>query len=133
VSYSTHVFNEELIWLKDLYISCGYPLAMVMNWIQSSKEIAYKNRLDWMLNNDVEESTCIWPLKSVMNPVWQKLNLGMVSEAMCRTATHFINEERTEYEQHCLDNRLALPSGDMPFAQRINRWMGWLVASQTSD
>jgi hypothetical protein len=129
-SYSTHVFNEELVWLKDLYISRGYPPATVMNWIQSSKEIAYKNRLDWTLDDEVEESARIWPLKSVMNPVWQKLNLGMVSEAMRRTATRFIDEERTEYVQHCLDNGYPVPSGDMPFAQRINRWMGRLVASQ---
>ena len=42
-SWSTHIYNEELVWLKDLYISHGYPLATVIQWIKSSKEIAYKN------------------------------------------------------------------------------------------
>ena len=42
-SWSTHIFNEELVWLKDLYISHGYPLVTVIQWIKSSKEIVYKN------------------------------------------------------------------------------------------
>ena len=81
-SWSSHIYAEELVWLKDLYISCGYPPATVMQWIQSSKDSAYKKRLEWTFEADLGVSECIWPLKSVMNPVWQKLHLGMVSEAM---------------------------------------------------
>ena len=93
VSWSSHIYNEELVWLKDLYILCSYPLETVIQWIKSSKEVAYKNQLDWTFNNDVRESEHIWPLKSVMNPVWQKLNLGMVSEAMHSEAFTICNDE----------------------------------------
>src|SRR5882757_829182 len=73
-SWSLHIYNEELAWLKDLYISRGYPPATVIQWIKGSKEVAYKNRLDWVISHStVSESERIWPLKSVMNPVWQKL------------------------------------------------------------
>ena len=80
--------------MKDLYISCGYPPATVMSWIKGLKEVVYKNRLDWTFNEDVRESECIWPLKSVMNPVWQKLNLGMVTKSMCSIAAVICDEER---------------------------------------
>ncbi len=69
-SWSSHIYNEELVWLKDLYISCGYPPAMVIQWIKSSKEVAFKNRLDWVTGgNDTGDAERIWPLKSVMNLV----------------------------------------------------------------
>jgi hypothetical protein len=89
------IYNEELVWLKDLYISRGYPPATVIQWIKSSKEIAFKNRLDWVVSHSkAGESERIWPLKSVMNPVWQKLNLRMVSESMRSVADTICEEER---------------------------------------
>ena len=42
-SWSTHIYNKELMWLKDLYISCGYPPATVIQWIKGSKEVVFKN------------------------------------------------------------------------------------------
>ena len=42
-SWSTHIYCEELAWLKDLYISHGYPPEMIIQRIQGSKDNAYKN------------------------------------------------------------------------------------------
>ena len=101
-SWSSHIYNEELVWLKDLYISRGYPPAMVIQWIKGSKEAVFKNRLDWVTNkNDISETERIWPLKSVMNPVWQKLYLGMVSESMCKAASLICEEERATFAVVC--------------------------------
>jgi hypothetical protein len=129
-SWSSHIYNEELVWLKDLYISRGYPPATVMNWIKGSKDNAYKNRLDWTFDLEVEESDRIWPLKSIMNPVWQKLNLGMVSDAMHRASAPFIEEERSQVAQVYLRAGLDPHDGDYPFAHKLSKWFGRLVASQ---
>ena len=42
-SWSTPVYDEELSWLKDLYISRGYPPQTVIAWIAKFKVDAYKN------------------------------------------------------------------------------------------
>jgi len=117
--------------LKDLYISRGYPPATVIQWIKGSKENVYKNRLDWVTSKtDAGESEHIWPLKSVMNPVWQKLNLGMVSEAMRRSAETICEEERSLIDTHHRNSFGVGYSGDYPFVDSIWKWFGWLVASQ---
>jgi len=73
----------------------------------------------------------IWPLKSDMNPVWQKLNLGMVTEAMRNTAGVICEEERMPWINHCRESGDVVdPSYDGPFAQSIWKWFGRLVASQ---
>src|SRR5258706_11649623 len=109
-SWSSHIYNEELVWLKDLYILHGYPLATVIQWIKSSKEVAFKNRLDWVTGgNDTGDTERIWPLKSVMNPVWQKLNLGMVSESMRKAAGLICEEERAAF---AYDLRNVWPDSD---------------------
>jgi len=131
-SWSSHIYNEELVWLKDLYISRGYPPAMVIQWIQGFKVDAYKKRLDWTSNDLlVDASECIWPLKCIMNLVWQKLNLGMVSEAMRHAAACLIEDEEAEYRS------LLTHEGQEPinhslseFALRFQNWFGRLVASQ---
>jgi len=130
VSWSSHIYSEELVWLKDLYISCGYPLAMVMQWIQSSKEDAYKNQLDWTAAQKAAKSECIWPLKSDMNLVWQKLNLGMVSESMCCTAVCLITDEDTEYRLLCACKGMELADYSGEFVLRFQSWFGRLVGSQ---
>ena len=130
-SWSSHIYNEELSWLKDLYISRGYPPVTVMQWIKGSKENVYKNRLDWVTSkNDTGESERIWPLKSVMNPVWQKLNLGMVSESMRKAAGLIFEEERAAFAVVRREAGLDGDGGDGPFALSIWNWFGWLVASQ---
>jgi hypothetical protein len=129
-SWSSHIYNEELVWLKDLYISRGYPPATVIQWIKGSKDVAYKNRLDWKFESELDESVRIWPLKSVMNPVWQKLNLGMVSQAMRSAAAPIVEDERASVAQLYLRNELDPSTGDYPFADRLERWFGRLVASQ---
>src|SRR5258706_16208151 len=80
--------------------------------------------------NDAGESECIWPLKSVMNPVWQKLNLGMVSEAMRRSAETLCEEERALIDNRHCEMFGAAYEGDYPFADSIWKWFGQLVASQ---
>ena len=130
-SWSSSIYEEELIWLKDLYISRGYPPAMVIQWTKGSKEDAYKNRLDWVTkHNKLSESERIWPLKSEMNPVWQKLNLGLVSESMRKAASLIVEEERSVWEERCRETGIDPNIGDLPFAQSIWKWFGRLVASQ---
>jgi len=131
-SWSPHIYDEELVWLKDLYISRGYPPATVIQWIKSSKEIAYKNRLDWVISHSkVDESERIWPLKSVMNPVWQKLNLRMVSESMRSVVDTICEEERVLIDDQIRENFGAVDwDATYPFASSVQKWFGRLVASQ---
>jgi hypothetical protein len=132
-SWCFPLFNEEMIWLKDLYISRGYPPATVMNWIQSSKDIAYKNRLDWVpkASRSMEKPERIWPLKSVMNPIWQKLNLGMVNDVMRRSADRLMDEDRDRWRIHCAREGLWFdPSEEHTLAPKFRNWFGRLVGSQ---
>ena len=126
------IFVEELDWLKDLYISHRYPLVTVIQWIKGSKENAYNNQLNWVTKtNTLSEAECIWPLKSAMNLVWQKLNLGMVSESMHKAAGLICKEEQVEWEMHCLEmGREVTPNYEGPFAHSIWSWFGRLVTSQ---
>jgi hypothetical protein len=127
-SCTPDIYRQELAWLKDLYISRSYPPATVIQWIQSSKEVAFKNRLEWAFDT-VEESERIWPLKSVMNPVWQKVNLGMVSETMRRTAMRLISDEDTDYRAKCAARGITPLEDQGEFALRFQKWFGRLVAS----
>jgi len=129
-SWSSHIYNEELVWLKDLYILHGYPLATVIQWIKGSKEIAYKNHLDWTREEDLTGSECIWPLKSSMNAVWQKLNLGMVSESMRTACTVICDEERVSVNDMARRNPgWVLKPDNYPFTHKVWKWFSWLVAS----
>src|SRR5258706_9496838 len=122
-SWSLHIYNEELAWLKDLYILRGYLLATVIQWIKGSKEVAYKNRLDWVISHStVVESKRIWPLKSVMNPVWQKLHLGMVSESMHSVADTLCEEERAITDNQLRQLGLEVGRGIQPIADGIWTW-----------
>ena len=104
---------------------------MVIQWTKGSKEDAYKNRLDWVTKHyKPSESERIWPLKSEMNPVWQKLNLGLVSEAMRKAASLIVEEERVRWDDHCRETGLDPSLGELPFAHGIWKWFGRLVASQ---
>src|SRR6267378_7998595 len=115
--------------MKDLYISRGYPPATVIQWTKGSKEDAWKNRLNWITKHyKLSESDRIWPLKSEMNPVWQKLNLGMVSESMRKAAGLIVEEERADWEARCRETSTDPNIGDLPFAQSIQSWLGRLVA-----
>ena len=131
-SWSLLIYDEELDWLKDLYISRGYPPATVIQWIKGSKEDAFKNQLDWVTtHNVVGEVERIWPLKSEMNPVWQKLNLGMVSESMRKAAGLICEEEQVAWVDHCREIGLDVTQDYKgPFAHSIWKWLGRLVASQ---
>jgi hypothetical protein len=113
-SWSTPLYNEELNWLKDLYISRGYPPQTVIAWIAKFKVDAYKNRLSW--NPEQDEDARVWPLRSEMNPVWQNLNLSMVSEAMDK---YIAGPE--------IDYRISI---DDDFSDRLSFWKKRLVASQ---
>ena len=131
VSWLTSIYEEELVWLKDLYISRGYPPATVIQWTKGAKEDAWKNRLDWITKGiSLSEDDRIWPLKSVMNPVWHKLNLRLVSESMRKAASLIVNEERADWEAHCRETGGDPSIGDLPFALNIWKWFGRIVASQ---
>jgi len=105
---------------------------MVIQWIKGSKENVYKNRLDWVTkHNTLSDVERIWPLKSDMNLVWQKLNLGMVTKAMRSAAGTICEEERMTWINHCCQGGDVVdPSYEGPFAQSIWKWFGRLVASQ---
>jgi len=66
-----------------------------------------------------------------MNPVWQKLNLGMVSEAMRSVADTICEEERDAWISRCRETGdIELSNIDLPFADSIQNWFGRFVASQ---
>ena len=66
-----------------------------------------------------------------MNPVWQKLNLGMVSESMRKAAGLICEEERVAWVNHCREIGLDVAQDyEGLFAQGIWKWLGRLVASQ---
>jgi len=95
------------------------------------KDIALKNRLDWVTSHStVSESERIWPLKSVMNPVWQKLNLGMVSESMRVSLTPSAKKKGHLGGSLPGDRYVGLQDVDLPFADSIWKWFGRFVASQ---
>ncbi len=118
-SYSTLIYYEELDWLKDLYISRGYPPATVMAWIKKFKDSAYKTRLDWTFTSEEDGDIAVWPLKSTMNPVWTKLSLHDTTEAMRKAAQPFMLKEAKEDDDD-----------DLPFSHKFNYWFKRMVASQ---
>ena len=65
-----------------------------------------------------------------MNPVWQKMNLGQVSESMRRTAASICEEERALIDNRFREEFGSVYEGDYPFADSIWNWFGRLVASQ---
>jgi hypothetical protein len=65
-----------------------------------------------------------------MNPVWQKLNLGLVSEAMRKAAGLIVEDERIEWEERCWETGADPLIDELPFACSIWSWLGRLVASQ---
>jgi len=77
LSYTLQIYSDELSWLKDLYISRGYPLALVKKWCKKAHDNAYKNRLDWKPSAPTE-GISVWPLRSTMNPVWDLLDLSSI-------------------------------------------------------
>ena len=79
LSYTPQIYNEELSWLKDLYISRGYPPLVVKKWCKKAHDNAYKNRLDWK-PSEASEGGGVWPLRSTMNPVWDMLDFSSLSE-----------------------------------------------------
>jgi len=78
LSYTPQIYSEELSWLKDLYISRGYPLAVVKKWCKKAHDNTYKNRLDWKPSE--VEGGGVWPLRSTMNPVWDLLDFSSLSD-----------------------------------------------------
>jgi len=79
LSYTPQIYSEELSWLKDLYISRGYPPAVVKKWCTKAHDYAYKNRLDWKPSEALEGGS-VWPLRSTMNPVWEMLDFSSITE-----------------------------------------------------
>ena len=79
LSYTPEIYSEELSWLKDLYISRGYPPAVVKKWTKKAHDNAYKNRLDWK-PSEAPEGGGVWPLRSTMNPVWDLLDFSSISD-----------------------------------------------------
>ena len=79
LSYTRQIYSEELSWLKDLYISRGYPPAVVKKWCKKAHDNAYQNRLEWK-PSEASEGGGVWPLRSTMNPVWDTLDLSSIGE-----------------------------------------------------
>jgi hypothetical protein len=79
LSYTPQIYSEELSWLKDLYISRGYPPLVIKKWCKKAHDYAYQNRLDWKPQEALGEGR-VWPLRSTMNPVWDMLDFSSISE-----------------------------------------------------
>src|SRR6201982_792785 len=79
LSYTREIYSDGLSWLKDLYISRGYPPLVVAKWCKKAHDYAYKNRLDWK-PSEAPEGGGVWPLRSTMNPVWDMLDFSSLSE-----------------------------------------------------
>ena len=79
LSYTPQIYAEELSWLKDLYISRGYPPLVVKKWCKKAHDNAYLRRLEWKPSEDTEGGA-VWPLRSTMNPVWDMLDLSSIGE-----------------------------------------------------
>jgi hypothetical protein len=79
LSCTPQIYSEQLLWLRSLYISRGYPPQVVLKWTKNAHENAYKNRLQWKPSEE-KDGLGVWPLKSVMNPVWQSLDFSSLSE-----------------------------------------------------
>ena len=66
-----------------------------------------------------------------MNPVWQKLNLGMVNDAMRRAGALICEEEWVMWVDHCRETGLeVIDSYETLFVDSLRKWFGRLVASQ---
>ena len=79
LSYTPQIYDEELSWLKDLYISRGYPPLVVKKWCKKAHDNTYKNRLNWK-PSEAPEGGGVWPLRSTMNPIWDTLDFSSLSE-----------------------------------------------------
>jgi hypothetical protein len=124
-SHCTHIYNEELDWLKDLYVSRGYPPVTVYAWIKKFKVSAYKTRLDVAPQSEGDGDKAVWPLKSSMNPVWPKLSLSNVTDAMRKAAKPLMDAEIAHD-----DDSLEIDYEGLSFTHRFNYWIKRLVASQ---
>jgi hypothetical protein len=82
LSYTPQIYSEELSWLKDLYISRGYPPLVIKKWCKKAHDNAYQNRLEWKPQEDPEVGG-VWPLRSTMNPAWDMLDFSTLSEEIC--------------------------------------------------
>ncbi len=103
-------YAVELTWLGELYYSRGYPAKVILGWIKRFKREAWSNRLKSASRVD-EPQTKIWPLKSVMNPVWEDIVLSRVTDEMYSTMQRAV--------------RCTIPD------EVISTWMRRLVASQS--
>lgn len=87
LSYSVDTYAEQLIWIADLYIERGYPAKVVLGWVKRFKSDAWIHRLREKTSGESnkdskEESSGIFPLLSIMNPVWEYVVLSDVHDAM---------------------------------------------------
>jgi hypothetical protein len=82
-SCTSKIYSDEISLLRDLYTLRSYPLQVIAQWTKSFTGDAYKNHLQWDLSsNDDQDDDGIWPLKSTMNPVWQKLKFASFSKVL---------------------------------------------------
>jgi hypothetical protein len=85
LSSTESIFESELLWLQELYYSRAYPAKVVLGWTKRFKSDAWINRLTWAKKpqeSSGESTPSIWPLKSLMNPVWASVSLPRVYDTV---------------------------------------------------
>ena len=78
------IFESELLFLQELYYNRAYPAKVVLGWTKRFKSEAYSRRLTWAAKPEETsgEIMSVWPLKSLMNPVWEKVSLPKVYDVI---------------------------------------------------
>jgi hypothetical protein len=85
LSCNGSIYDSELQFLMELYYARAYPAKVVLGWTKRFKSDAWAHRLSWRqaapeASGDVGLS--VWPLKSFMNPVWEKVSLPKVYDVI---------------------------------------------------
>jgi len=87
LSSTPEIYARELLWLEQLYLSRSYPEKVIYGWCKRFRAQAYSNRL--ILSSRVEidkpEEFGVWPLKSLINPVWDSVVVSKVHDAFIDT------------------------------------------------
>ncbi|KAG8806827.1 hypothetical protein FRC17_004774 [Serendipita sp. 399] len=127
LSWDEQTYANELVWLTDLYSKRGYPPAVLKGWIKETKTKAYKRRLKVNENetpvlNHTDGTVGVWPLKSIMNPVWEYLSMSKISTRMHDTwMAHRYSSEMVPYFEKRLLAALKRPENLGDVSNRHNK------------
>jgi hypothetical protein len=83
LSSTESIFDDELLFLQELYFNRAYPAKVVLGWTKRFRSDAWSHRLTWAKKPEITSGTSndgpgLWPLKSLMNPVWAVVSLPRI-------------------------------------------------------